>query len=69
MPLLPLWAYIDPVSGSILLQVIAAGVIGALGYFFRPLWRFARRLRNRKRDAKVLEVQSRKRDAEDGKPP
>lgn len=39
-----LYAYIDPVSGSILLQVIAAGVLGAFGYFFRPLWRVARRL-------------------------
>ena len=29
-------AYIDPVSGSILLQVIAAGIIGATAYFFRP---------------------------------
>jgi hypothetical protein len=66
MPLLPPWAYIDPVSGSILLQVIAAGVIGAIGYFFRPLWRFARLLLNRKRNG---EVQSRKRDAEDEKKP
>jgi hypothetical protein len=39
-----LFAYIDPVSGSILLQVIVAGVIGMIGYFFRPLWRFARRV-------------------------
>jgi hypothetical protein len=39
-----LFAYIDPVSGSILLQVIIAGIIGAIGYFFRPLWRFVRRL-------------------------
>ena len=38
------FGYIDPVSGSILLQVIAAGIIGAIGYFFRPLWRIVRRL-------------------------
>ena len=43
-----LCAYIDPVSGSILLQVIAAGVLGAIGYFFRPLWRIARRMCGRK---------------------
>ena len=38
-------AYIDPASGSILLQVIIAGAVGALGYFFRPIWRFFRMLR------------------------
>ena len=37
-----IWSYIDPVSGSILLQVIIAGVIGGLAYFFRPLLRLAR---------------------------
>jgi hypothetical protein len=42
-----LYAYIDPVSGSILLQVIVAGTIGAFGYFFRPIrrafrWLFGR---------------------------
>lgn len=44
MPALPklFWAYIDPVSGSILLQVIVAGAIGTLGYFFRPLVRVFR---------------------------
>jgi hypothetical protein len=38
------WAYIDPVSGSILLQVILAAVVGMIGYFFRPLLRIANRL-------------------------
>ncbi len=37
-------AYIDPASGSILLQVIIAGTLGAFGYFFRPIWRFFRML-------------------------
>ena len=38
------WAYIDPVSGSILLQVILAGLVGTLGYFFRPILRIVRRV-------------------------
>ena len=42
------WAYIDPVSGSILLQVIFAGVIGAFAYFFRPLVRIGLALLGRK---------------------
>ncbi len=43
-----LCAYIDPASGSILLQVIIAGVLGAFGYFFRPMWRFFRLLGGKK---------------------
>lgn len=38
------FGYIDPVSGSILMQVIAAGVLGTLGYFFGPIWRLGRRV-------------------------
>jgi hypothetical protein len=43
-----LCAYIDPASGSILLQVIVAGALGAFGYFFRPIWRFFRMLGGKK---------------------
>jgi hypothetical protein len=39
-----LYAYIDPASGSILIQVIIAGALGAFGYFLRPIWRFFRML-------------------------
>ena len=35
-------AYIDPFSGSILLQVIVAGVIGSIAFFRRALWRAGR---------------------------
>ena len=41
-------AYIDPASGSILLQVILAGAVGAMGYFFRPIARIFRFLTGRK---------------------
>jgi hypothetical protein len=42
-----IYAYIDPASGSILLQVIIAGTLGAFGYFFRPIWRFFCMLRGK----------------------
>jgi hypothetical protein len=32
-------SYIDPFSGSILLQVIVAGIIGVIAYFRRWIWR------------------------------
>ena len=35
-------AYIDPVSGTILLQVIIGGAIGAIALFRRSLWRISR---------------------------
>ena len=35
-------AYIDPFSGTILLQVIVAGVIGCVAFFRRAIWRAAR---------------------------
>jgi hypothetical protein len=41
------FAYIDPASGSILLQVILAGAVGALGYFLRPILRCFRFLRGK----------------------
>ncbi len=37
-------AYIDPNIGYILWQVIAAGVIGSIGYFHRAIWRVCRML-------------------------
>ena len=46
-----LFAYIDPASGSILLQVIIAGALGAFGYFFRPIWRFFRMLGGKKTES------------------
>lgn len=35
-------AYIDPVSGTILLQLIIAGVLGCMGFFHRTIWRVCR---------------------------
>ena len=41
--LLPtLLAYIDPVSGAILLQVIVAGIVGCVAFFRRSIWRILR---------------------------
>jgi hypothetical protein len=37
-------AYIDPNSGSILLQVIAAGAMGSVLYFRNAVWYCIRRL-------------------------
>ena len=37
-------AYIDPVSGSILIQTILAAVAGGLTFFRRSLWDVIRRL-------------------------
>ena len=34
-------AYIDPFSGTILLQVIIAGVIGCVAFFRKTIWRAA----------------------------
>ncbi len=46
-----LFGYIDPASGSILLQVIIAGALGTFGYFFRPIWRFFRMLGGKKTES------------------
>jgi len=35
-------AYIDPFSGTILLQVIVAGVVGCVAFFRKTIWRAAR---------------------------
>ena len=34
--------YIDPMSGTILLQVIVAGIIGGAAFFRRSIWRVVR---------------------------
>ena len=41
-------AYIDPMSGSILLQLIVAGVLGAIAFFHRSIWRLLRCFRGSK---------------------
>jgi len=35
-------AYIDPGSGSLVLQVAIAGILGSFGYFRAGLWRMVR---------------------------
>ena len=42
LPMPFFWAYVDPVSGTILLQVIIAAVIGTVAYFCRPFCRAVR---------------------------
>ncbi|MBN2473986.1 MAG: hypothetical protein JXB62_05230 [Pirellulales bacterium] len=42
------WAYIDPVSGSILLQVMIAAVIGSVAFCYRSIWGFVRFIFRRK---------------------
>jgi hypothetical protein len=46
------FAYIDPVSGSLLLQAIFAGVIGCLAVFRRSIWAITSRILGRKRSEK-----------------
>jgi hypothetical protein len=46
-----LLAYIDPGSGYIVLQAIAAAFIGGLAYFRHTIARVFRRLRRRRDDA------------------
>ncbi len=48
--LLPIsFAYIDPMSGAILLQVIIAGIIGTAAFFRRSIWRIIRFVFRKKR--------------------
>ena len=37
-------AYIDPMSGTILLQVLIAGIMGGAALFRRSIWRMIRQL-------------------------
>ena len=39
MEVIELPAYLDPASGSILLQLVVAGIIGGVGFFLKPLRR------------------------------
>ncbi len=41
-----LFAYIDPVSGSILLQLLFVGIIGVTGFLVKPLRSVISRLRH-----------------------
>ena len=42
-------AYIDPVSGSLLLQAALAGIVGCFAFFRRSLRTFASRVFGRKK--------------------
>lgn len=42
-----LLAYIDPVSGSIVLQALIAGLVGAVAFFRRSIGRVIRKLTGR----------------------
>ena len=44
-----LYAYIDPQSGTIIVQVIISGLVGTVAYFFGPIWRFFRTLGGKKK--------------------
>ncbi len=44
MNMLPTLAYIDPMSGAIVLQLIIAGIAGAAAYFRRSIWACVRLL-------------------------
>jgi hypothetical protein len=48
MPVPGLYAYIDPMSGSILLQVILAALISIAAFCYRPIGRLLARLRGQK---------------------
>ena len=41
-------AYIDPMSGAILLQVIVAGLVGAVAFFRRSIWQVLGRVFRKK---------------------
>ena len=41
-------AYIDPVSGTILMQAIAAAAIGVVGFFRKSMWAIVHRFTGRK---------------------
>ena len=44
-------AYIDPVSGSILIQTILATIAGGMTFFRKSIWGLVRRLTGRDRAA------------------
>jgi len=43
-------AYIDPVSGSILIQTILAAIAGGMTFFRKSIWAVVRRLTGRDRE-------------------
>jgi len=43
MPFKVSLAYIDPVSGSILIQAIAAAMVGTVAFFRKSIWSVIRR--------------------------
>ena len=44
MQFVPCLAYIDPVSGTILLQLIVAGFVGCVAFFRRTIWRVCNKI-------------------------
>ena len=34
-----LLGYIDPVSGTLIIQLVVAGVVGAIGFFRKSIWK------------------------------
>lgn len=44
MNTIPLFAYIDPMSGAILIQMIVAFFVGGLAFFRRSIWAIFRTL-------------------------
>lgn len=49
MPELCVLAYIDPMSGTIILQMILAGIIGGVAFFRRSIWAVVRTVFRTKR--------------------
>ena len=45
-----LLGYIDPVSGAIVLQLLVAGVLGAVAFFRKSIWRMLRFITRRGND-------------------
>ncbi len=41
-------AYIDPVSGTLLLQLLIAGIVGTITFFRRTVWGFVTRVGRRR---------------------
>ncbi len=47
MRAIAVFAYIDPGTGAILLQAVVAGLVGAVAFFRKSIWRTVRRLTGR----------------------
>jgi hypothetical protein len=46
-----LFAYTDPGTGTLILQMVVAAVVGAMAFFRTTLWRFLGLFRRRKDDS------------------